>query len=221
MKIVLIAATEKEISPFCSHFNIKPEFQFFPVENHEIMLKVTGPGIPNTLLSMLSDQSVVTADLLVNIGICGSFDYNLPLGTVVEISKDRFGDLGTETAEGEFIDIFEMQLQDKNTPPFNDGWLKSTHVIKETILPKKVGITVQKVHGYSPSITKIKEKYHPDTESMEGAAFVLAAHKHGIPSLQIRSLSNYVEPRNRDNWQIDLAICSLNDFLIRDLWTII
>lgn len=220
MKIILIAATDNEISPFCSHFKIRPDEGFKPAEGHEIMVKITGPGIPNTLVSMLSDNSLYSADLLINAGICGSFDFNIPLGTVVEISKDRFGDLGAETAEGEFIDIFDMNLQEKNAIPFKEGWLYPTFMKDTTNLPRKSGITVQKVHGYAPSISRITEKYQPDTESMEGAAFLLAAYQLGKPSIQIRSLSNYVEPRNRANWQIEHAISALNDFLIRDLWKI-
>jgi len=35
-----------------------------------------------------------------------------------------------------------------------------------------------------------------------------------INFLQIRSISNYVEPRNKDNWDLPLAISNLNNTLI-------
>jgi futalosine hydrolase len=35
-----------------------------------------------------------------------------------------------------------------------------------------------------------------------------------IPCIQLRSISNYVEPRNRSNWNIPLAIKALNDYLL-------
>jgi futalosine hydrolase len=47
---------------------------------------------------------------------------------------------------------------------------------------------------------------------MEGAAFFYACREAGVPCLQIRAVSNYVEKRNRDNWHIGLAIKNLNTF---------
>jgi futalosine hydrolase len=49
---------------------------------------------------------------------------------------------------------------------------------------------------------------------MEGAAFFYACRQFNIPCLQIRAVSNYVEKRNRDNWDIPLAIKNLNNFAI-------
>jgi len=47
-------------------------------------------------------------------------------------------------------------------------------------------------------------------ESMEGAAFLFACLKKGIPCFQLRSISNYIEPRNLNNWNIPHAIGFLN-----------
>ena len=43
-------------------------------------------------------------------------------------------------------------------------------------------------------------------ESMEGAAFFQAFLRTGTPFFAFRGISNYVEPRNRNNWQIALAV---------------
>ncbi len=48
---------------------------------------------------------------------------------------------------------------------------------------------------------------------MEGAAFFYACLMTQAPFLQIRAISNYVEPRNKDNWNIPLAIDRLNEVL--------
>jgi len=50
---------------------------------------------------------------------------------------------------------------------------------------------------------------------MEGAAFFYACAMAGVPCMQIRAVSNYVEKRNRDAWQIGLAIKNLNTFAVR------
>jgi len=73
-------------------------------------------------------------------------------------------------------------------------------------------ITVNTVHGHEPSIKKLSGRIQPHLESMEGAAFFYACTQAGVPCLQIRAVSNYVEKRNRDAWQIGLAIKNLNSF---------
>ena len=49
---------------------------------------------------------------------------------------------------------------------------------------------------------------------MEGAAFFYACLMMQVPFLEIRSISNHVEPRNRAAWDIPLAIGQLNEVLI-------
>jgi futalosine hydrolase len=44
---------------------------------------------------------------------------------------------------------------------------------------------------------------------MEGAAVFYVAMKMNIPCIQIRSISNYVERRNRESWKIKEALESL------------
>ncbi|MEM9847875.1 MAG: hypothetical protein AAF847_08290 [Bacteroidota bacterium] len=78
-------------------------------------------------------------------------------------------------------------------------------------------MTVNKVHGYEPSIEQITSKYPVQVESMEGAAFFYAALVSETPFLQIRAISNYVEARNRDNWKLGLAIDNLNEVLVEIL----
>jgi futalosine hydrolase len=45
---------------------------------------------------------------------------------------------------------------------------------------------------------------------MEGAAVFYVCLKQGIKCIQIRSISNYVERRNRDAWNIPLALNNLH-----------
>ena len=49
---------------------------------------------------------------------------------------------------------------------------------------------------------------------MEGAAVFYACKMNNVPCLQVRAISNYVEPRNKENWQINLAINNLNNWII-------
>ena len=82
------------------------------------------------------------------------------------------------------------------------------------LLKKVKGITVNTIHGNDTSISKVIELYNPTIETMEGAAFFAACENNINNFLQIRAISNYVEKRDKANWQMPLAIQNLNDFLI-------
>ena len=45
---------------------------------------------------------------------------------------------------------------------------------------------------------------------MEGATVFKVCKEMKIPCIQIRSISNKVEKRNKENWNLDLAISNLN-----------
>jgi len=79
------------------------------------------------------------------------------------------------------------------------------------------GITVNRVHGTTDSILKTIHQFDPDVETMEGAAVGYVCWKVGIPWVQIRAISNRVEPRNKDNWNIPLALENLHDEVMKYL----
>jgi futalosine hydrolase len=63
------------------------------------------------------------------------------------------------------------------------------------------------------SIARIKQISPADVESMEGAAFLFACLSEHIPCLQIRSVSNRVEERDKSRWRLELALKNLNTVL--------
>ena len=76
-------------------------------------------------------------------------------------------------------------------------------------------ITVNTVHGDAESIAQTIDRFKPQIESMEGAAFFFACQQSQVTGIQIRAISNKVERRNRANWEIELAIKNLNNMLIQ------
>lgn len=220
MKILITAATGIEISPLLTHLekegNKKSFFKYEYLGN-EIYPLVTGIGAMQTAFGLSRFSEIKTIDLAINLGICGAYDRNLNLGEVVEIEKDRFGDLGVEDKDGSFSDLFELELENPNRFPFKNGWLENLETKIEENLQKVTGLTVNKVSGSLNSIEKITAKYNAQVESMEGAAFFHACKLMDVDCAQIRSVSNYVEPRNRDNWKLELALDNLNEKVIEIL----
>jgi futalosine hydrolase len=70
------------------------------------------------------------------------------------------------------------------------------------------------VQGATQNIENWLKNADADIESMEGAACFYVCLLEKIPFLEVRSISNYVEPRNRANWNLPLAIQNLNQVLV-------
>lgn len=211
MNILIVSATEFEILPLLDylqkHFKSKDSIRFFN-NKIDIRILVTGVGSLHTSFHLATFLSKIPTDFVINLGIAGAFDQKLKIGDVLQITSDRMADIGVENATGGFTDIFEMELCQANEYPYQEGQLCID--TDASFLPKAAAITVNKVHGSKQSIKKIREKYKADIESMEGAAVFYCCKMNKINCLQIRAISNYVEPRNKDNWNIPLAIENLN-----------
>lgn len=218
MNILICASTTFEISPFLNHIESiaeKKSFLEFRVNGHSIYPLVTGLGAMNTAFAIARFSKVNSIQLAINAGLAGAYNSDFEPGSVVEIIKDRFADLGAENSDGTLMDIFDLELQKPDQFPFHDGWLDNKIRPYHTDLKEATGLTVNKVNGTPLSIALIKEKYQADVESMEGAGFFYACKMMDINCMQLRSISNPVEPRNKDNWKIQLAIERLNQSLIK------
>lgn len=156
-------------------------------------------------------------DLALNVGLCGSFRSSMAPGIVVHVTTDRIAELGAEDGDG-FLTIHQLQLLGENEFPFEGGRLVNAvppQISLLTDLRDVAGITVNTVHGSERTIAAIRERFDPDVESMEGAAFMYASLIAGVPFAQVRAVSNAVERRNRGAWKLDQAIQSLGTESVR------
>lgn len=217
MKILIVSATVAEILPFIQSHSLSEElFQTFHTQGHSVSILITGVGMTMTAFAMGKWLAKEKFDIALNIGVAGSFNKEMKIGSVVNVTQDRFGDSGVEDDEV-FMDVFDLKLADANTFPFRDGWIHNDSVLQLSILyslSKARAITVNKAHGNEKSIAKIRTHYSPDIESMEGAAFCYACAVSQVPYLQIRAVSNKIEKRNPQNWNIPLAVKKLNEWVL-------
>lgn len=218
MKIAIIAATSFEIDPLIQHLNStgrKASFFHYEYQQHEIHPLITGIGAMKTAFAMARFNESSNLDLAINAGIAGSYNQDLKLGEVVQVMSDRFADLGVEEADGSFTDVYDLGLEPKNKYPYTDGAILNDGLKYSFDIKEVKALTVNKVHGSQSSIDRIRSKYKADIETMEGAGFHYACKNLDIQHLQLRGLSNYVEPRNRAGWRIELAIDQLNKSLVK------
>jgi futalosine hydrolase len=215
MDILIASATPFEIAPLFHHLKttfIEYDPSHFQKDKIKIAVLITGVGSPLTAFAMGKVLALKKYDLAIHAGIAGAYNKNIKIGDVMEVTSDYFGDLGVEEANGDFTSVFTMGLIESNQPPFMNSKLINPN--NGNFLPSVKGLTVNKVHGFQPSIEAIQKHYIADVETMESAAFFYTCLVEHQPFLEIRAISNYVEPRNRDNWNIPLAIENLNAVLI-------
>jgi futalosine hydrolase len=202
MKILLVAATEFEIRPSIMHLN--------EYGSGRILIKelVTGVGMTATAYALGRELALNKYDLLINAGVAGAFDRSLELGEVVTVKSDNFMELGAEDGD-KFLTIDELGFGRCGIKPLINYENEVVDSLKNVR-----AVTVNKIHGNDESIYSTVSRLNPDVESMEGAAFFYACNEANLPCLQVRGVSNYVERRNRESWNMALAINNLNSFLI-------
>jgi futalosine hydrolase len=222
MKILIVSATEKEIFPLINSLHVnsgKNEHRSVVYNSLNIDLLVTGIGSVFTTFSLTQKLSQNKYDFVINVGIAGSFIQNLKVGDVVQVHKDQLADLGIED-EKSFSTLFEKGFIPKSSFPFQNGALLnltrfSNNKINE--LKQVSAITVNTTHVKEESIRFFKEKFDAEIETMEGAAFFYVCLQYKVNFVQIRSISNYVKPREIAEWNIPLAIENLNKKLFEIL----
>jgi len=205
MRILVIAATEGEIAPIRAQGKRS---------GHQVDYLVTGVGIAATAYHLGRALAHHQPDLLLNVGVCGSFDRDRSLGDVVRVATDVFAELGAEDG----VAFLAGDLLGFGPSAFTERVVQQFPVLDK--LPSVTGITVNTVHGHEDSIARVVERLSPQVESMEGAAvFFAASHSH-VQCAQVRAISNYVERRQRNNWQLEKAIANLNEWLAEFLATL-
>ena len=220
MKILIVAASNTETKQLSDKLefiqSINNNYACYKYGTLGIDILVTGVGSIFTTYYLTKALNATNYDLAINIGIAGSFDYFLEQGFVVNVIQDQFADLGVEEDDN-FYTLSEKELMNENIYPFRREILKNkeTYNIDEvdSLIPVKA-ITVNTLIGNLESVEKLKNKFKPEVMTTEGAAFFYVCLMENIPFLQLRAISNFVEIRKVENWNIPLALKNLTDSIM-------
>lgn len=217
MNLLIVSATYMEIAPLVARLKFISEndqrMKFYSYGIHHIDVLITGVGMVATAAWTAKALSAKKYDAALNFGVCGSFDKSIEIGKVVHVLTDRFADLGAEDDE-KFLSVHELNLLGENEFPFMWGQLVNQTVPNYERVLNLTGvnaISVNTAHGNEANISKVVKRWNPHVESMEGAAFFYACMIDKIPCAQIRSVSNVIEKRSRERWNMALAIKNLNE----------
>ncbi len=218
MKILITAATTYEISPFLEYCEQKFErrnFFQYACNGHLIYPFVTGPGMVNMAFGLARLEDIKTYDIAINAGIGAGMSLDIVPGQIFDITKDRFADMGVATADHQFTDLFDMELLNPNTFPYDNGWIDNSHHILSHLIPLKgTGLSVNSVPGEGMAVISSLKKYDPDILSMEGAAFLYACKMMDLNCIQLRSVSHILNDKKQAQKNLSLAIDRLNACLV-------
>lgn len=188
--------------------------------SYELVLLTAGIGSVPTSWSMmkwLSENG--KPDLAINAGIAGSFHEGIKPGMVVLPVSEIIADAGIED-NGKFLSLQEAGLADPEEFPYKGGVLAADMELLNDLNYLKVrGLTVGMATGSETTRERLINLYNPDIETMEGASFFYICLRENVPFIALRAISNYVGPRNRKEWKIEMALenlkGTLNDVIIK------
>lgn len=146
-------------------------------------------------------------DAVINAGIGGAYVGRGALGDIVVGRRTIAADLGADSPDG-YLPLSELG--------FGNDALDADPDLFERVasaLPTAVTGSILCVHTVTGTAGRAAELAgrHPDAvaEAMEGWGVATAAEDHGVPFVEIRTVSNLVGPRDRSAWRIDLAMGAL------------
>lgn len=221
MKILIVSATMAELQPLFNALKITANnanrVYHADCAGHAITIMITGVGMVATAYQLGGIQRE-DFDIALNAGIAGSFSKELSTGQMVNVTSDCFAELGADYGD-KFVPLTDLDFASEFSELFitKKGEIQNNTTTGNSIinkLKKVKGITVNTINGEENRIKKVTELFAPDVESMEGAAFLYSCLKKNLPCFQLRTISNYIEPRNLNNWNIPFAISNLNKQLL-------
>ncbi|MEI7597308.1 MAG: hypothetical protein WCK02_16280 [Bacteroidota bacterium] len=220
MRILLVSATKDEIDPIARQYGTDlraSKDRFFSIRQGTFILDIliSGIGSAQTTFHLTNTVNKEKYDVVLNVGIAGSFAQKLTMGEIVNVKEEEFADFGTRSqgtfknaTESGFIGQMEFPFianKITNKTPWGQGFPQ---------LKQVRGITVETIIDNFQEIDARAKKYSPDIETMEGAAFFYVMSHQSIPYYQIRSISNIVGS-NKMQWNIPLAKDNLCRFMLR------
>ncbi len=187
-----------------------------------VRLIETGIGLVNTAQTLTSALGLGIPELVVHFGVAGAYGGSgLDIGDVGIAECEIYGELGVRTAEGwQGAEIIGIPTARIGTDDYYNHFAADIDLVgaAQSILDRdepwptarpvvKAGpfITVQECSGTKALGDERAQRFSAICENMEGAASAHICAMEGVPFLEVRGISNRVEDRDRDRWDLATA----------------
>jgi futalosine hydrolase len=216
MRVIITAATNLELDG-----SAKKASLLFKKSKLKLSFHATGIGMLASGVKLTQLATAHQPDLIIQMGIAGTYIKTEPLGKVMVVASESIADLGVRE-NGIFKDLFESQLIKENEAPFKKRKLinpaiRSFNVLKTDMV---AAVTINEITTSPKRIKEIIASHNPVLESMEGAALHYVGSLTKTPFIQIRAISNYVGERNKAKWKLKESIEQLEAYVLTYLATL-
>ncbi len=153
-------------------------------------------------------------DIMILFGVAGGY-LSTAIGDVAVAESENYGDEGVKTPKGwESLKFIGFSLLKNTKEYFNtfpmDQKLSGLAIEVSTEIGLRCSfghfITVSQCSGTYDDGVIMQERFNGICENMEGAAVAHICAIYGIPMVEIRGISNLVEDRDLEKWNIPLAV---------------
>lgn len=167
---------------------------------------ISGIGPASSAAATATALALQPFDAVLSLGICGGFTGAADIGDIVVATDLVAADLGADSPEG-FLAMGQL------------GWAHDSHPVDPALITTVAGLlgevvagpvlTVSTVTGTDARAGHLAERHGPVAEAMEGWGVLTAALPHGLPVLEVRTVSNVVGTRDLSTWDLPGAFASL------------
>ena len=186
------------------------------IGSRPVALIETGIGAVNTAQALTVALQEIDPKLVLQIGIGGAYiGKGLDKGDLALATEENYGDLGVITSAGWFpADEIGIPVLSTNRDYYNTYSLDPTLVAKAQHILEQSGeyvlpcpfVTVQQCTGREDIGNELAARFNAICENMEGAAAAHISTLYSVPFLELRAISNLVEDRNKDAWDIPQSV---------------
>ena len=176
----------------------------------------TGIGAVNTAQALTVALQEISPEFVLQIGIGGAYlSSGLNKGDLALATEENYGDLGVIAPDGWFpadeigIPVLSAERDYYNTYPLDSKLVDNAqHILEQSgeCVVQGPFVTVQQCTGREDIGNELAARFNAICENMEGAAAAHVCTLYAVPFFELRAISNRVEDRNKDAWDIPRAV---------------
>jgi futalosine hydrolase len=174
---------------------------------------ITGIGQVNAAQALTSMIEYERPDIVIMAGCAGAYTgSSLKVGDVAVATEETYAEAGIITPDGwKGIEDTGYSLVESNGKAYHSRFPlsgKYNKIIKAANPGIHLGtfLTVSAISGTAERGRELFARYGALCENMEGAAAAQVCLIYGVPFVEIRGVSNMVENRDKEKWDIDTAM---------------
>jgi futalosine hydrolase len=190
------------------------------IHGKEMIYLVSGMGKTNAAHATTILIEKFSPSVIILFGAGGAYPSSgLGIGDIAVAGKEVYGDEGVQLKDGfQGTDLIGIPLLKKggrkyfNEFPLNARMVK---VVKSLLIAHRSSliagvrsgtfVTVSTCTGTKGKARELEKRFGAICENMEGASVAHICALYGVPLVEVRGISNIVEDRDREKWNVRLA----------------